>query len=287
MRFSTEKLKSARTETSLYILAIGAFLAVFYPALSELIQHWYSSDDQSYGFFIIPFSVFFILKSKLRWIGVPVHTSLLGAMAFTISIGIYLFGQMAEIDTLSSLALVFSVWSAIWCLFGMSLLRALVFPLGLLLLMIPIPAQLYSLATVPLQLLVSKVSAGVAQLAGVPIYREGNVLNLPNHTLEVVQACSGLRSLMTLITLCIVFGYMTLENNRLRLIIIGCAVPVAVLANILRVIIMVICFYYFDLDLARGPAHTFFGVFIFAFALVAIAIIRGALSRWDRAKAAL
>ena len=179
----------------------------------------------------------------------------------------------------------FSIWGGIWFLFGMPFLKALVFPLGLLVLMVPVPAQLYSLATVPLQLLVSKASAGVAQIAGVPIYREGNVLILPNHKLAVVQACSGLRSLMALITLNIIYGHMTLRNNWLRIILIGCAVPVALLANILRVIIMIICFQYYDFDLTRNFVHTIFGIFIFAFALAAVAFIKGGLSRWDRADA--
>lgn len=286
MGFGIAKPKLARLQIALCAGAMIAFFAAYYPALYDLVQGWYHSDDQSYGIFIIPFSLYFIFKNKKKWVGAPIDTSLLGATAFTISILIYIFGQIAEVATLSSLGLVFTIWSSIWFLFGMSLFKAILFPLCLLLLMIPIPAQLYSLATVPLQLFVSKVSAGAAQLIGVPIYREGNVLILPNHTLAVVQACSGLRSLMALITLCIVYGYMTLKNNWLRATITCCAVPVALLANILRVIVMVISFYYFEFDLAHGPAHTAFGVFIFAFGLFAIAFIKGVLSRWDGVKVA-
>jgi exosortase len=287
MNFSDRKLVPVRFEKALYLLALSAFIVAYLPVLDQLIRHWISSDDQSYGIFIVPFSVYLLLKNKKQWIDIPKRTSIAGAVTFTLSIATYLFAQIAEIDTLSSLSLVFTIYGAVWYLFGITFVRALSFPLGLLLLMIPIPTQLYSLATVPLQLFVSKVSTELAQLIGLPVYREGNIIILPNYTLAVVQACSGLRSLMALITLCTVYGYLTLKRNRLRIIMVISALPVALLANILRVFIMVIAFHYFDYDLAHDTAHTVFGVLIFIFALVLVVALRRVLSPWDREKAAI
>lgn len=281
---SGDRHKHARKEKALYVTALVAFIAAYYPAFVELMWHWYESDDNSYGFFILPCSLYFIFKNRQRWADIPTRTSMTGAVAFTLALLLYLFGQFAEIDTVAYLGLVLTIWSGVWFLFGLPILKVLAFPLGLLLLMIPVPAQIYSLATVPLQLLVSHASAGIAQLLGIPLYREGNVLILPNHTLAVVQACSGLRSLMAMITLCILYGYLTLRSNWMRAVLVCCAVPSALLANILRVTLMVISYYHFDYDLADGTAHSAFGIFIFVIGMLAIVFVKGVLSRWDMGK---
>jgi exosortase len=152
--------------------------------------------------------------------------------------------------------------------------------------MIPIPAQIYATLTVPFQLFVSAVSSFLASIANIPVYREGNVIYLPEHTLQVVQACSGLRSMISLLTLSAIFGYLTLKSNSLRTILFFSGIPAAIAVNIFRILIMIAAFYFFNFDLAKGNVHTIFGLFIFIVALMIVAAVRGVLSIWDRSATA-
>ena len=112
--------------------------------------------------------------------------------------------------------------------------------------------------------------------------REGNIIHLCDHTLQVVQACSGLRSLMTLLALSSVFGYLSLKSNILRSLLFLTGIPAAILVNIIRIFLMIIAFHYFNFDLTTGSIHTVFGVIIFIMALAIVAAVKGILSRWDR-----
>jgi exosortase len=170
--------------------------------------------------------------------------------------------------------------------YGFKVLKELLFPLAVLLFMIPVPAQIYASLTVPLQLLVSAVSTWIASVLGIPVYREGNVIHLPEHTLQVVQACSGLRSMISLLTLSAIFAYLTLKSNFLRTILFLSGIPAAIAVNIFRVLAMAFAFYYFNYDLAHGSVHTMFGVVIFFLALAIIASVKGVLTIWDRSATA-
>jgi exosortase len=147
--------------------------------------------------------------------------------------------------------------------------------------MIPIPAQLYSSLTIPLQLLVSRISTEIAGLIGVPVFREGNVIHIPQQTLEVVQACSGLRSMMTLLTLSTVFGYLSLNSNLLRIGLAFTTIPAAILVNIVRVTAIIISLYYFNRDLMSGSLHNLTGVCMFLLSLIIFVAVRGIFSIWD------
>ena len=166
--------------------------------------------------------------------------------------------------------------------YGFFLFKELLFPFLLLLFMIPIPSQIYASLTIPLQLFVSKTSVWIAVHLSLPIYREGNVIYLPDLTLQVVQACSGLRSMISLLALALIFGYFTLKSNSLRILLFISAVPTAVFVNIARVLLLVLAFHLFNYDLTKEPAHTVFGIFVFILALILIAISKGILSIWDR-----
>ncbi len=193
----------------------------------------------------------------------------------------YLLGHLGEIATVASSSMVLVLAGLVIYFFGLQMFKELLFPLFLLLFMIPVPSQIYSTLTIPLQLFVSQVSAGIAGILGIPIYREGNVINLPEYTLQVVQACSGLRSMISLLTLSAIFAYMTLKSNTLRTILLLSGIPAAIVVNIFRVLLMIVAFYYFQYDLAEGSVHTVFGMVIFILALAIIAGMKGLLSYWD------
>ena len=262
---------------------VGAFALAYLPVWQALLHTWLSSEDYSHGIFIVPIALA-ILWWRRDSLAVQLVSSSWWRFPWVVlAILLYLLANQAEIATLASYSMIFFLVASVWFLFGSNVLRQASFPLFLLLFMIPIPDQIYTTLTVPLQLFVSKVSVGLAALIGIPIYREGNVIQLPGQSLQVVQACSGLRSIVSLLGLSLLFAYFTLKSNMLRTILFMSGAPIAILVNIVRVLIMIIGFYYFHYDLSGGTLHTVFGTAVFVIALLCIATIRGVLAHWDQA----
>jgi exosortase A len=276
------KSDESRLSFAFPFLVLAGFVLAYFPVLKDLIFTWSTSDDYSHGFFVVPIIGYILWQKKEQLAALPKKTSIAGLFLFILSLGIYLLSYYAEIRTVSSLSLVATLVGGVWFIYGPTVLKEVSFLLFFLLFMIPIPAQFYSAITIPLQLIVSKASVGMLSAAGVPIFRDGNVIHLPQHTFEVVQACSGLRSLITLLTLATIIAYFTLNSNVLRGVLVLSAVPTAIVVNIIRVMVMIVAYYLWEYDLTKGSIHTTTGVVIFVLSLVIIYCIRGVLTRWDR-----
>jgi exosortase len=190
----------------------------------------------------------------------------MGGLALALCV--LIIGEMGAELFLARFSLVLLLASLIVLFLGWNYLRALFFPIAFLLLMIPIPAILFNQITFPLQLLASKVSAAVLPLLGVPILREGNVISLPAMTLEVAEACSGIRSLMSLVTLAIIYGYLMEKRVAVRVVLALASVPIAVAANSVRIIGTGLLVQYWDPDKAEGYFHASWGWIIFVVSLL-------------------
>ena len=267
----------------LWVVLITAGIALAYlPVLTGLFRVWSNSDDYSHGFIILPLFFFILWKKREELAAVEVRPSLWGFGIAFLGIAAYLFSRQTGITTLASLSLLPVAAGVIVFIYGWAMLRICGFPLFLLLFMIPVPAQIYSSMTIPLQFVVTKSSAWLATSAGVPLLRLGNVIQLPEATFEVVQACSGMRSLMTMTALGAIVGYFTLNSNLFRFLLMFFALPIAILVNIFRVFSMIVADYHFGINLVDGPIHEAFGLFIYALALVLFFLSKGVLGRWDR-----
>jgi len=273
---------SRERATMLTFILIGSFIFAYFPVWKRLILAWYSSDDYSHGFFIVPLFFYILWRKKEILAEIPIKPSLWGLALVIFSLLLYLFAHLAEIVTVARFSMVLLLAGMVIYFYGFLMFKALLFPLFLLLFMIPVPAQIYSKLTIPLQLFVSKASVGISSLLGLPIYREGNVIHLHDRTLQVVQACSGLRSMISLLTLSAIFAYLTLKSNLLRAALFFSGIPAAILVNIIRVLLLVFAFHYFNYDITTGTTHTVFGIIIFVLALILIFIMKGILSIWDK-----
>lgn len=272
---------NARFLVGQLVLLGGAFVFAFHSVMCDLVKAWASSDDYSHGFFIAPVAVYIVWQKRWRLASLPVEPSASGGWCLTILLACSVMARYAEIATLSALTMILALASLILFVAGWAYLKEMLFPLFLLFFMIPIPEQVYSSLTVPLQLLVSRMSVAIAHVLEIPIYGEGNVLHLPNRTLEVVQACSGLRSLMSLSVIGLITGYFFLRGSILRFAMLASALPLAILVNCLRVLMTIIVLYYFHFNLTDGLLHTFFGAATFAVALVLLFLTQKGLARWD------
>jgi exosortase len=160
---------------------------------------------------------------------------------------------------------------------GWSFFRAILFPWAFLILMIPIPAIVFNQITFPLQLLASKVASTTLPWLGVPVLREGNVLILPAMALEVADACSGIRSLMSLATLAVIYGYLVEDRTSVRLALALASLPIAVAVNSLRVVGTGLLVQYWDPNKAQGFFHEFQGWLMFVASLGMVYLLHGAI----------
>jgi exosortase D (VPLPA-CTERM-specific) len=150
---------------------------------------------------------------------------------------------------------------------GWTFFRAVLFPWAFLILMIPIPALIMNRVTFPLQLLAARLSTALLELVGVVVHREGNIISLASGPLDVAEACSGIRSLLTLITLAIIYGYLMETRKWVRVVLALSAVPIAIAANSSRIFVTGLLVRYWDPEKAMGFFHTFEGWLVFVVAL--------------------
>ena len=270
-----------KTPIVLIAVLIGLYFLIFYPVWKSLVGTWYTSEDYSFGFFIIPFSAYIAWKKREVLKNIEPAPSGLGLVIILFSLVLYLFSYLSEILTLVSLSPILVLSGGIIYFYGFRMFKELSFPIGFLLFMIPVPSQIFSQLTIPLQLLVTKISVGCSSLIGIPIYAEGNVIHLPGHTLQVVHACSGLRSLLTILPLGALLGYLILSSNPLRSLVFLAGIPTAIGINIIRVLLVILSFYYFSFDLTVGTPHEILGIFIFCLAIVILLLLAGLLMKWE------
>ena len=250
------------------LIALVAF--IYARVLIKLVHDWYYIPDFSHGF-LIPFFVGYILwrrRAQLR--NTPLRPSWAGVIVIVFALLVLLTGIYGADLFLSRISLVFLLVGLIWTFAGIPMLRAVTFPLAVLLLAIPFPAIVFNQITFPLQLLASRVAGVVLPLFGVPVLREGNVIQLPAMQLEVAEACSGIRSLMTLFTVAVVYGYFVEKSAARRWILALASIPIAVAANALRIVGTGLCVQYWNPDKALGFFHEFSGWLMFVISLICL-----------------
>lgn len=276
-----KKIKIDAASIVLIVLAVSGYALIFYPVWIGLIKLWLSSEEYSHGFFIVPIALFIAWQKKSTLSSLPVRGSWVGLLIVVAALFLFIVGHLAYILTLKPLSMILFIAGSIYFLFGFQVIKELLFPIFMLLFMIPVPSQIYSAATINLQLFVSAVSADVSSFLGVALYREGNVIHLPERTLQVVRACSGMRSLVSLFALSAFFGYFTLRSNFLRSMLFLSSLPIAVIVNIARVTLLICFIHYLGIDLTHGTLHTLVGLGVFALALAILFLLRELLKKWD------
>jgi exosortase len=254
-------------------LVCAAIVGVYLPVLSSLVRQWASDENYSHGFIIIPFAVYFAWQRRRALSALPAQPSLAGLVIVAGSLAIFLAGLLGAELFLTRISLIGVLAGSIWFLFGWRHVRLLAFPLLLLILMVPLPAMIFNQIAFPLQLFASRVGEGVLTMAGVPVVREGNVLELASTKLEVAQACSGIRSLVSLLTLGILLGKLTEPRMPVRVLLALLTVPVAIAANAARVAGTGLAANWIGPEAAEGFFHAFSGwlVFVAAFGLLLLA----------------
>lgn len=271
--------KSSWWQTAILAALIGW---LYFSILWQLGKQWWSDPNFSHGFFVPAFSLFVLWQERSRLISLPRKPSSWGLLIIIFALSVLILGVMGAELFLSRVSLLLLIAGLVVYFLGWSYLREAFFPWAFLILMIPIPALMLNQITFPLQVLASKVSAGVLPLCGVPALREGNVIILPAMALEVAEACSGIRSLLSLTTLAIIYGYFMETRVWVRIALALASIPIAVAANSLRIVGTGLLVQYWDPSKGEGFFHVFSGWLIFVVSLAMLYLLHELLGLFER-----
>ncbi len=256
-----------------------ALLAIFFlPVLIDLVKDWYADPNYSHGFLIIPIALFIFFKFHKN-MTYPTKANIWGIVTLLFGLAMLILGSAAAEFFTVRVSLVVCIGGIGLLLLGWKNFRQTWFVFFLLLFMIPIPGIIYYSATMPMQLLSSKVAFGLLQLVGIPAMRAGNIINLPNYSLEVAEACSGLRSLVTLLALGAIYARFTLPGVWRPALLFIITVPIAICANIFRIFITGVGAHLISPKVAESFLHEISGIMVFLIALVMMIFV-GKLLKW-------
>jgi len=250
------------------VVLLGLLVWLYAAILTRLIAQWLNDPNFSHGIFVPAFALFVLWQDRQKlkliapapsWTGLPVMVVGLLMLALGVLGAELFFSRVSLLVLLAGVIILFEGWR---------LFRAVLFPWAFLILMIPIPTLILQKVTFPLQLLASKLASVLLPVVGVPVLREGNVIVLPSMPLEVAEACSGIRSLLSLVTLAIIYGFLMDHRKWVRVVLACSAVPIAVAANSFRIFGTGLLVQYWDPDKAEGFFHAFSGWLIFVVSLL-------------------
>ncbi len=265
------------------IVLIGLLIAIYWGVIAKLVYDWYTQPDFSHGFLVPLFSAYLVWTKREILRKTPVRQSWAGIPLILVGIVTLFLGVYGAELFLARLSLLMLLGGLIWMLAGREMLRELRFPLLVLLLGIPWPKVIYNQVTFPLQILASKLASGALPLFGVPVMRDGNIIQLPSMPLEVAEACSGIRSLMSLFAAAVFYGYFLEPKVNRRVILALAAIPIAVFANGARIVGTGLAVQYWDPDKALGFFHEFSGWLIFVVSLILLYLVHTAMNfSWRR-----
>jgi len=252
--------------------------ACYAPVLYHLVSQWYDDPDMGHGFFVPLIAGYIAWQIRDRITGLPPQPNWWGAVVMAwAAVQLYIATLGAELF-LARTSLVISIIGAVLLLGGVKYVRVFAFPLFLLFFMVPIPTVVYNSLTFPLQLRASEAAEWAISSLGIPIIREGNVLELASQKLNVVEACSGIRSLLTLTFLSLVYGYFAEKRTWIRVVLFFSTIPIAILANAGRVTITGVVSE-IRADLAEGLFHEMEGWVIFMVAFAILVVLHQAIVR--------
>jgi exosortase len=251
------------------LLLVAALSVLYAPVLKILVRQWYNDADYSHGFLVPLLSLYLIWQRREKLAQIVRRPSPWGMLVVLLSLGLLFLGSLGAELFLTRVSMLGTICGLVLYFCGGALLRAMAFPLAFLLFAIPIPVLIYNEIVFPLQFVASKFATSTLEMLNLfPIMREGNVLILPNMSLEVVEACSGIRSLMSLLALAAGYGYLAERSTVVRWLLFLAMVPLAIISNGTRVMITALMANYIGPRAAEGFMHEFSGWVIFVVATV-------------------
>lgn len=270
---------AVRTKLVKLAIIVACLVLLYFRILQGLVSDWVRMPDFSHGFLIPIVSLYFVYERRKPLSVLTPSTSWAGFGLLVFGILLYLLGNLATEFFTMRFSMLVVLGGIILFLLGKEYFKALLFPLVFLIFMIPIPSVLMDKITFPMQLFASKVAARSLDLIGIPVLREGNIIQLANTSLEVAEACSGIRSLISLLALSVVFAYFSQNTTWKRIVLVLSTFPIAIIANAARVAGTGILAHHYGDQVAQGFFHGFSGWILFVVAFICLFAVGGLLSR--------
>ena len=269
--YRTTFLKSA--------IIVACLILLYFSVLQGLVSDWLRLPDFSHGFLIPIVSFYFVYERRKELSALNRSSNWIGLPLFLFGIVLLLLGNLATEYFTMRFSILVVLGGIILFLLGREFFKTLLFPIVFLIFMIPIPSVLMDRITFPMQLFASKVAAKSLYLIGIPALREGNIILLANTSLEVAEACSGIRSLISLLALSVVFAYFSQKTILKRVLLILSTFPIAIIANAARVTGTGILAHYYGDKVAQGFFHGFSGWILFVVAFACLFLLGAVFSR--------
>jgi exosortase len=258
-------------------ILVALLALLYFHIVYGLVLQWWTDPNYSHGFIIPVMCAGILWKERKNLAEEEGNPAWLGLILILGALGVLVLGVLGAELFLSRTSLIFLLAGLVIQFRGFSYFRRILFPWGLLFLAVPLPDIVFNRIAVPLQFLSSWLASGLLVLSGVPVLREGNVINLPSLSLNVVEACSGLRSLVSLITLAILYGFLFERRTWVRVLLAVSAIPISVAANGFRIMGSGLLGEYWDPTKAEGFFHLFTGWLIFAVSLLLLVSLHSAI----------
>ncbi len=257
-----------------FFLMLIAIWLLYHRVAAGLVRQWWSDPDYNYGFFVPALSAVAVWKESARLKKITPQPSWTGLLVIVGALALLVLGVLGAENFVARASLLFLLAGLAIQFRGWKFFRALLFPWAALFLMIPLPAIIFNQIAVPLQFVASRLGASLLSLSGITVLRQGNVISLPTMTLDVVEACSGLRSLLSIITVSVFYGYIFEKGIVRRLLLVACSIPIAIFANALRITFTGLIGYFLNTNWAEGFYHTSSGVLVFLYCFLALVGLR-------------
>lgn len=256
------------------VLALsGSFFVAYYPVWLKLIKDWGVDDNYSHGYFIPFIAAYMVWQRKDDLAKASKGGSGWGLALVVLGLAQYAVAWAGSEYFLQGTSMVVVLFGVAMFLWGWDATKLLWVPIAYLALMVPLPAIIWNKIAFPMKLFASAVAADTIQALGYTVLREGNILTLPNTVLEVADACSGLRSLTSLLALSTAVAYLASMEAWKKWLLFLSAAPIAVVGNVLRLIATAVLARHYGSAVAEGFLHTFSGWLVFMLGLAMLASV--------------
>ena len=273
-----------RREAVFCTLAIVAYVALFWTCLRELVVAWDENPDVSHGYLIPVISLWILWQEKDRWRSDPARASWFGAIVLIGGVALYCAGYATLTNVVQRLGLWTSLVGAVWFVLGSGFVRKNWFAFGFLLFAIPPPYALFTGIKLYLKGLATRTAGDLLALGGINAEPHAGILTIGEHYLEVADACSGVRSLIAIVATATLFAHVFRAGVIKGALLVLVAIPVTVVINVLRIVIVAVALVQFDIDLVHGFAHDALGVAVFGVSLALLYwswLLLDWLLRWE------
>ncbi len=255
------------------ILLAGLLVVLYQDTFYELMHQWDTNIYYGHGYLMLPLAAWLLWRKRVTLRQLPTGSSWSGLFFLVPGLVLFAVSFRAEIIFLQGLSFILVLAGGIHTLWGRRALREATFPLFILIFMLPLPYLLLDPIGFPMKQSAAGQATSLLQLLGVPVWQDGVYLHLPNYTLVVEDACNGLRSLISIVTVSTVLTHIILPHYRDRVLLIAVSVPISLGANIVRIAMTALMGYYVSDQLAQGFLHELSGLFVFLLSLGGLLVV--------------